>query len=151
MSEMSAAQIAKLTALPAAANVVRIATGADNACWQTFKTSGISLLTAVQTVVVPAQVGKLFIPRDISIRLTTVTGAIIIAAIVRLGNNGSFSNVAPLRTLISSAAQNVEIVPLLTQINAIDVDATGISLDVQTIATGATVLIAECVISGLVV
>jgi hypothetical protein len=118
---------------------------------RSYVVGSINLLATGRTLVVPVLVSSRFIPTGALLRLTTVTGAIVGAPVVRLGNNGAFNNIAPLRTLVSAAAQAVEVVPLNTQITAVDVGTTGISLDVQTAGTGSSVLIGEIIVSGIFV
>lgn len=116
-----------------------------------YFSSGINLKATGQTLIVPALTGRKFLPMLAYLHLTTVDTYAITAAVVRLGNNGTFDNVAPLAavglTLVTGGILSVPLAALLT---AIDIGSTGVSLDVQT-AGAATTLTGTVHIVGIVV
>lgn len=111
----------------------------------------IDLLTTGQTTIIPVQgTGDRFIPTHAYIELITVTGALT-APIIRIGNNGSFNNVAPLFTCTGLTAQyNVLAIPLVATLNSIDLSATAIKVDVQTAGGVATIAVANVVLLGVI-
>jgi hypothetical protein len=122
--------------------------GADTGSLQVFKVAGINLLATGQTLVVPAASGRKWIPLSVRTRLASLTGVFVVAPIVRLGNNGSFDNMAPLFTVAALAVDGVDVVPIVTAVTAVNIGSTGISLDVQTAGTVATVATADVFVLG---
>lgn len=110
----------------------------------------VDLLATGQTSIIPVQpAGNRFIPTRVVIELTAVTGALG-APIVRLGNNGTWDNIAPLATLTGLNTQYETIsIPLNTPVNSIDLSATAISFDVQTAGTVATIATASVYLIGI--
>lgn len=111
----------------------------------------INLKATGQTLVVPVLAGRKFIPTACYLHLTTVTAYAVTAAIVRVGNNGTFDNVAPLATVALTLVTDKFIsLPLAATPAAIDINATGISVDVQT-AGAATTLTGTLHLVGVLV
>ena len=116
-----------------------------------YLTTGINLKATGQTLMVPVQPGRKFLPTAVYLQLTTVTAYAVTAAIVRLGNNGTFNNVAPLLTVVlTSTTDQIIAIPLNAIPSAIDIGSTGISLDVQT-AGAATTLTATLHVVGILI
>lgn len=123
--------------------------GADAASFQTFIARNINLLATGQTLVAAAQTGKKLVPVCAYLRVVSLTGVVAVAPIVRLGNNGSFNNVAALFTMVAAAVDAVDSVPLVTSLTAVDVGSAGVSADVQTAVTGPSVLTADVIVQAL--
>lgn len=113
--------------------------------------SAINLKATGQTLVIPALAGRKFVPIQAILHLTNVNAYAVTAAVVRLGNNGTFDNVCPLFTVaLANVTDNTPTVPLVGTVKAIDIGATGISLDVQT-AGAATTLTGTIHLMGILV
>ncbi len=113
--------------------------------------AGINLKALAQTLVVPARAGRLFIPTQAFLHLTTVAVYAVTAAILRLGNNGTFDNAAPLIVVpLTLLTDSLLPIPLAALPAAINIGATGISVDVQT-AGAATTLTGTVHLMGIVV
>jgi len=113
-----------------------------------FVASGVNLLATGQTIIVPARAGFRFIPRAARFRLRILTGVQVIVPIVRLGANGTFDNIAPLLTTAVTVVDQVQLVPLVAALTAVDVGTNAIKVDVQTAGTGATAMTADIFLDG---
>lgn len=113
-----------------------------------FKATGINLLATGQTLVVPALTSGSFLPTRAYIELITVTGVLTVP-IIRLGNSVNFDNVAPLLTCTGlTTVRNILNIPLAAALVSISITSTGISLDIQTAGSVASVATANVYISG---
>lgn len=106
-----------------------------------FRKITVSALSTGQTVIIPINNGGSsavrFIPEYARARLKTITGVLSTAAIIRIGNSGSFDNVAALTTLTAlSTVNNLLNMTLAATLSSVDISSTAISVDVQTAATG---------------
>lgn len=112
---------------------------------------GIDLKTAAQIVLIPAQSGRLFLPRAAFVYVATLTGVLAVAPILRIGNNGTFTNVAPVVTLTAAIALQIFAIPLVAgaSLLSIDIGTVAISVDVQTPAT-ATTMTGDVYLEGIV-
>ncbi len=112
-----------------------------------WRVAVVDLKAAASTLVVPVYTGITWVTRAIIVVPRTVT-AFTVAAVVRVGNNGTHDNVAPLFAVPNTTVANqIVTVPLVAVPLAIDVGTTGISFEVQTGAT-ATTLLADVFIEG---
>ena len=115
-----------------------------------FVIKEIDLLATGQTIIIETETSARFYPFQICIELTSKTGAIVVTPIVRLGSNGTWDNLAALTTMTNLTAVNKMEMPTVIVTDSIDISATGISIDVQTAGTGATVLKAQVIIHGII-
>lgn len=100
-----------------------------------YKFAGINGLNLGQTIIVPSRTSKRFIPVSALVELATISGAGTVPSI-RLGSNGSWDNLAAIVALTGLTTQ-YQLFPLtLANTTSLDVGSTGISVDVQTAATG---------------
>lgn len=131
------------------------ATGAAGAAGSPAKytASGIDLLATGATLLVPASAGKLFIPHRAILHVRALTGVLLAGAVVRVGNSANKDNVCALFTLLTTLVVNGLVdVPLLAvpSFQAVDVNSTGISFEVQTAGT-ATAWTADVHLHGVLV
>lgn len=116
---------------------------------QFWKISAVNVLATGQTLILPAITGKKFIPTQILIEMNSLTGVLTVP-IVRLGNNGSFNNVAPLFTCTGiGTVGNILTITLNTIPTTIDIGSTGISFDVQTAGIVASVATVNVFLFGI--
>ncbi len=110
----------------------------------------IDLRATGSTLIVPAISGRKFIPLQVRVHLTSLTG-VPVAGSVKLGNDGSHVNVAPAFTTTVAAVDAVDTVPLVAALTAIDLNTTGVSFEVATAITVATVAVATVHVVGILI
>lgn len=101
----------------------------------------VSGLSTGQTTIIPinnsGSVNVRYIINNGFVRLKAITGTLSTPAILRIGNNVNFDNIAALTTLTGlSTANNILPFTLAGTLASIDISSTAISIDVQTAATG---------------
>lgn len=112
--------------------------------------TGINLLATGQTTVVPTFTGGSFVTIAAFVEVATKTGAVVVAPIIRIGNNGTFDNLAPLFTIPGATAARVVLpMTLASPSSSLDIGTNAIKIDVQTAGTGAAVLTANIYILGI--
>lgn len=123
--------------------------GADGIDYEfPFAALGVNLLATGQTALIPARAGFKFIPRAARFRLRTLTGVQIIVPILRLGTTAGFANIAPLLATAVTVVDQVQLIPLVAALTAVDVGTNPIMVDVQTAGTGATAMTADIFLDG---
>lgn len=112
-----------------------------------FKFANINALNIGQTIIVPSRTSKRFIPVSAQIELIAVTGAGTEPS-VNLGSNGSWDNLVTTVALTGLGTQ-YELFPLtLANTTSLDVGSTGISIDIDTAATGFSVYTINVYVTG---
>lgn len=113
-----------------------------------YKAANINALATGQTALVPLRAGKRFIPTKATVELVSVAGAGTEAS-VRIGAGGSFDNAVPITALTGLDTQ-YELFDLTfnSPLSSIDVNAAGISIDVQAAATGFSTYTINVYLSG---
>lgn len=113
-----------------------------------YKAANVNGLATGQTVVVPVRTGKRFIPTRVVVELVSVSGAGTVPSL-RVGNNGSFDNAVSTTALTNLDTQYETLnLSLISPLSSIDVNANGISVDVQTAATGYSTYTMNVYVSG---
>ncbi len=112
--------------------------------------AGIDLLATGQTTLLAAVTGKKFLPQQVILELTSVTG-VLTGTVVRVGQTASWDQIAPLYTVLLTAADTFVVVPLVGTLATIDIGTNPIKIDVQTAGTVATVAVARIHLSGIIV
>jgi hypothetical protein len=114
-----------------------------------WRATGINLLATGQTTLVATSSALSFIPYSAMIELTAVTGVLTVP-VVRIGNNGTFSNLAPLFTTTGlTTVRTILTIPLVTTVLSIDIGSSAIKFDVQTAGLVASVATANVYLFGI--
>ena len=143
--------------------VTTISNGTDNTqpaalgqTIQVWRATGINLLATGQTTLVainngsPTLTNLTFVPFAAYIELTAVTG-ILTVPIIRIGNDGSFSNVAPLFTCTGlTAVRNMLQIPLVGSLVSVNINSAAIKADIQTAGLVASVATAAIYLYGVI-
>jgi len=119
----------------------------------TFSAAGVNLLATGQTALFPgALLNRRFIPITAHIRVATASGALTTPAVVRIGNDGTFSNIAASTTLTGmDTANEVAVLTMATPATAVSVNSAGLSIDVTTAAVGPTTLTVDVYVRGILI
>ena len=110
-------------------------------------------LTATGTVPITSVLtGRKFIPLGAMLHVTTKSGTLTTGPIVRLGTNGTHDNVSPLLTVANTVVSDTAVnIPLVAALAAVG-NGTAVSVEIQTAATGVTLVLAGSVhVWGLLV
>jgi hypothetical protein len=102
-----------------------------------YKFANLDALGTGQTIIVPSRTGKRFVPTAASIELANVSGAGTEPSINLGSDSGTWINVVA-NVALTGLDTQYELFDLTLVGNSVDVGSTGISIDIDTAATGFT-------------
>lgn len=112
-----------------------------------YSALGVNLMALAQRVIIPSRTADKFIIRAAWCRIASKTGTLSVAPVIRIGNNGTFSNMCAVTTLIAAVLDQIFALALASPLIATPASP-AIAIDIQTAATGVTVLTGDIYVQG---